>query len=420
MGNYYSSYAKVNETGTAYDAQASFEAGQAVVTADSITLTVTIGGVEHTVVYTGAPKLYVGAQGGGGETGSDVNFTANHAYAMYYGDQYTPGTADNYYFFLSDLGLDADGYDQVNGTYYRFDLYAPITSDYTITPGTYEIDVNDTMACGTVSAYYCAYYKWNSYGDDYDVVDWPDGGFITFNEDGSIYAEVHMMVSGQTHKISFNNGDIVIYDGTSGGGEGGGDYEGPYSTLTEDWRCNLSAHTLYYENYGDWYEVGYQNWTVAIMPNSEEGDFVQFDILAGADSYTSFAGEYTISNSLGSYTAYPGYIDYYLSGSGYYTNDGVTMAPLVDGWLDIVDNGDGTYTVEFDVYDDADYNITGKWTGEIRPASELMQATRSGSLKQYKSVVIDETVAPKNIVKEPLVAKRAKQNVTAAKGLNLR
>jgi hypothetical protein len=228
-----------------------------------------------------------------------------------------------------------------------------------------------------------------------------------------------MLMSGATHKVTYNGGNIEIFDNSSS--EGGEDVEDVYSTLTGDWNCNLSAHTLYYESYGDWYEVGYQNWLIAIMPNSQAGDFVQFDLLAGADSYTSFAGEYTISDSLGAYTAYPGYIDYegYLTGAWYYKEDGVTMAPFVDGWVDVVDNGDGTISVEFDVWDDADNNITGSWTGEIAPASELQSVTRSSSMKQLKSVVVNE-VAP--VAKERIVAKSLKVNRASApaKGLKLR
>ena len=65
MGNDYSGYSKVNGDGTAYDAQSGFEAGQAVVTENSLVLEVTIAGVKHTVTYNGAPKLYVGTNGGG-------------------------------------------------------------------------------------------------------------------------------------------------------------------------------------------------------------------------------------------------------------------------------------------------------------------------------------------------------------------
>ncbi len=418
MGNYYSEYAKVNADGTDYEARSHYEAGQAVVTENGITLTVTIGGVQHTVTYNGAPKFYVGTSGGG--SSENVEMVANYAYANYFGDQYAPGYADNYYLFLSDLGLDADGWEQANGTYYRFDIYAPISEDNAtkIPAGTYTIDMTDSGALWTATLSYSAYFVLDEYGWDYVSNDYPASGTIVVGEDGSIVAEVTMLMSGATHKVTYNGGDIVIYDyASSGGGEG----DGPYSTLTGDWNCNLSAHTLYYEFYGDWYEVGYQNWLIAIMPNSQEGDFVQFDLLAGADSFTSFAGEYTISDSLEAYTAGTGYIDDegYMAGAWYYKEDGVTMAPFVDGWVDVVDNGDGTFTVEFDVWDDADYNLTGTWTGEIASASELQSVTRSSSMKQFKSIVVNEA-AP--VAKERIVAKQIKKASAAApaKGLKLR
>ena len=416
MGNYYSEYAKVNADGTAYEARSHYEAGQAVVTENSITLTVTINGVQHTVTYNGAPKLYVGTSGGG--SGENTEMVATYAYANYFGDQYTPDYADNYYLFLSDVGLDAEGYEQANGTYYRFDIYAPISADNLtkIPAGTYTVDMTDSGSLWTASLSYSAYYVLDEYGWDYVANDYPASGTIVVGEDGSIVAEITMLMSGATHKVTYNGGNIEIFDNSSS--EGGETGDGPYSTLTSDWNCNLSAHTLYYEAYGDWYEVGYQNWVIAIMPNSQEGDFVQFDLLAGADSVTSFEGEYTISDSLGSYTAYPGYIDAgYLAGAWYYKEDGVTMAPFVDGWVDVVDNGDGTYSVEFDVWDDCDNNITGSWTGEIAPASELQSVTRSSSMKQLKSVVVKES-AP--VAKQRIEAKQIKKASAPAKGLKLR
>jgi hypothetical protein len=276
--------------------------------------------------------------------------------------------------------------------------------------------MTDSGALWTASLSYSAYFILDEYGWDYVSNDYPASGTVVVGEDGTIVAEVTMLMSGATHKVTYNGGNIEVFDNSS---SGGGD-DVVYSTLTGDWNCNLSAHTLYYQSYGDWYEVGYQNWVIAIMPNSQAGDFVQFDLLAGADSFTSFAGEYTISDSLDAYTAYPGYIDDgYLAGAWYYKEDGVTMAPFVDGWVDIVDNGDGTYTVEFDVYDDADYNLTGSWTGEIASAAELQSVTRSSSMKQLNSIVVNE-VAP--VAKERIVAKSVKKASVAApaKGLKLR
>ena len=423
LGNYYSGYSKVKEDGTAYEAQSGFESGQAVVTENGITLEVMIAGYKHTVTYTGAPKIYVGSSsGGGGETpapgdGEVVEFTANYAYAMYYGDMYSPGVSDNYYFFLSDLGVDADGYDQVNGTYYRFDIYAPITADRTITPGTYTIDDNDTCESWTVGAYYSAYYKWNAYGDDYDAIDWPDGGFITFNEDGSIYAEVHMMQSGQTHQVSFSGGNIVIYDGTEGGEGGGGDYGDVVSTLTGSHIVTLDHHTLVYEAYGDYYEVGLQNWTFMIAPNDGEGEYVQFDILAGADS-TDFAGTYTISDSFDSYTSLPGEISGgYMNGSWFYSSDNYTMAPFVDGTLYIANNNNGTYSVSFGLFDDAGNYVEGSWTGEVLDYGTM--STRGGASLKSKSIVVNEQAAPV-APKERIDVVKVKKASAASKGLKLR
>ena len=416
IGNYYSGYFAVNAEGTDYDAQSPFDGGQIVVTADGLTLTVTVAGVQHTVTYNYAPKLYAGAQGGG-DNDDSVEMAAPYSYAYYFGDQYTPGYADNYYLFLSDVGLDAEGFELPNGTYYRFDIYAPLGDGTTIPAGTYYVDMSDSGSPWTASLSYSSYYVLDEYGWDYVANDYPASGTIVVGEDGSIVAEVTMLMSGDNHIITYNGTHITIYDVSEG--EGGED-DGTYSTLESDWNCNLSDHTLYYEAYGDWYEVGYQNWVIAIMPNSQEGDFVQFDILGGTDS-SSFAGEYTISDSLGSYTAYPGYIDGgYMNGGWYYTEDGYTMAPFVDGWLDITDNGDGTFTVEFDVYDDCDYNITGKWTGELHPASELMQATRSNA-KFGPSLVVAEQ-KPARSKESFRVVKPAQQSAkrVAQKGLKLR
>ena len=417
MSSYYSGFYKISADGMSYDARAGFESGEAVVTENGITLTVFIGGVQHTVVYNGETKLYAGEYGGG-ETpapSEDTEFTAYVATGTYYGDQYTPGVADNYYFYLSDLGFDADGFAQAGGTYYRFDIYAPITSDMTITPGTYYIDIYDTMDLGTVSACYSAYFKVNGDASDYEAVDYPVGGFITFNEDNTIYAEV-VFESGATHKVSFS-GDIVIMDGTyDDGGEGGGDYGDTLTMLEGDYTCAFDHHVLLYEGYGDYYDIGLQNWVLSIAPNDGEGDCVQFDILAGADS-TDFAGTYAISGSFGSYTAYPGEVSGgYIVGSWYYTADYSVMAPFIDGTVWVTNNGNGTYTVAFTLYDDAYNYVEGTWTGEALDYGAM--STRSAGLKQAKKFETKKVVAEKTRLE--VKAKTQSVKRVATKGLKLR
>lgn len=416
LGNYYSGYSKVNAEGTAYDAQSLYDGGQVVVTENNITVTVIIAGVQHTVTYNGEPKIYVGENGGGGSS-ENVEMEANYAYANYFGDQYTPGYADNYYLFLSDVGLDADGYEQANGTYYRFDIYAPImdTNATKIPAGTYTVDMTDSGSLWTASLSYSAYFILDEYGWDYVTNDYPASGTIVVGEDGTIVAEVTMLMSGATHKVTFNGGNIDIYDASS---SGGGD-DGIYSTLLGDLNCNLSDGNLYYEYYGDWYEVGYMNWMIAIMPNDGAGDFVQFDLLAGPSSTDNFVGEYAINDSLEGFTAYPGYIDSgYMSGCWYYTEDGVTMAPFVGGSVEVSDNGDGTITVEFDVWDDLGYSVTGSWSGTPRSAAELQAVTRSSSLKELKSVSMNNAAPAKSaiVAKNP----KAQSRSFAKSGLSLR
>ena len=66
-------------------------------------------------------------------------------------------------------------------------------------------------------------------------------------------------------------------------------------------------------------------------------------------------------------TALPGYVDgFTLMSSWYYYKDNALhiseFAPIVDGWVDIQKNDEGTYAITFDVYDDLNNNITGTYT----------------------------------------------------------
>ena len=399
IGYSYSCYMKTNSS--EIEVEVSFDAAELVVAADgSCTLTATIEGKKHKVTFSGTSTIEDKREVNTG--GDNVEMEAGYADATYYGDQYSPGVADNFYFFLSDKGFDADGWELPNATYYRFDLFSNIVNPeegLAIPYGTYTID-NGSSEPFTIGAQYSAYYIMDSEGWDYAVSSAITSGTVTISEDGVV---ADLMIGGANHIITFS-GDITITDASSGGGEGGGG-EGPYSTLWEDYRCNFDDHTLYYAYYSDYYEVGYMNWTFAVMPNDGEGDFVQFDVLAGADSTTNFFGEYAINDSFEAYTSYTGYIDWdgYMVGAWYYTEDGYTMAPFVDGTMSVVDNGDGTVTVEFDVYDDCDNNITGSWTGAMLSADEL--STRAADIKKAEVKSVEAPVKKAIEVKKRDISK---------------
>ena len=399
IGYSYSCYMKTNSS--EIEVEVYFDEAVLVVEEDgSCTLTAVVEGVKHIVTFNGESSIADRREVNTG--GDNVEMEAGYADATYYGDQYSPGVADNFYFFLSDKGFDADGWELPNATYYRFDLFSNIVNTeegLAIPYGTYTID-NGSSEPFTIGAQYSAYYIMDSEGWDYAVSSAITSGTVTISEDGVV---ADLMIAGAHHVVTFS-GDILVTDASSGGGEGGGG-EGPYSTLWEDYRCNFDDHTLYYAYYSDYYEVGYMNWTFAVMPNDGEGDFVQFDVLAGADSTTNFFGEYAINDSFEAYTSYTGYIDWdgYMVGAWYYTEDGYTMAPFVDGTMSVVDNGDGTVTVEFDVYDDCDNNITGSWTGAMLSADEL--STRAADIKKAEVKSVEAPVKKAIEVKKRDISK---------------
>lgn len=352
--------------------KSAFDALKLVVEPDGICiLTANVKGVNHIVLFTGdssiADKREVNS------AGETKQMKAEYAYAYYYGDKYNPDVADNFILYLSDLGLDENGTECANGTYYRFDLYSELADkqNLTIPYGTYVIggDYGEPL---TIDKAYSLYYILDSAGTNYVAQAPPTAGVVTIDENG-IVAE--LSIAGTKHVVTFD-GVATIIDISTGGGNTG---DGPLSTLAEDCVCDLSRHTLYYMYYGDYSNVGYMNWTFGIMPDDFKGDFVQFDVLAGPDSVDSFFGEYTISSSLGSYTAYPGYIDNsgYMAGSWYYTDDGITMAPFINGKMRVKDNGDDTVTVEFNTTDDKGNTVSGSWSGKMRPASDLMSLSLS-------------------------------------------
>jgi hypothetical protein len=130
----------------------------------------------------------------------------------------------------------------------------------------------------------------------------------------------------------------------------------------------IAFEALYFdgEYYGDYYDTGLHNWTFALCPLDRVGDHIQFDIMT--DSAEDFLGTYSVGDASTPYSFLSGYIDGedgvgYLLGSWYYTDDGITMAAFVSGTLNIEDGGSGKISVRFDVKDDRDNALYGRWIG---------------------------------------------------------
>lgn len=372
IGNYYSSYIVFDENGycTTGDTGAPFTAATLVVTETGLTLTATIDGKEHTVTYEGKGEWVDYTAGA-----EPIAFTANYANATYYGDQYTPGTADNFFFFLSDLGFDADGYPAANGHYYRFDIYSEIvdtTNGITLPDGTYEFDLTDSYAVGTFTNEYSMYFAIDEYGEDYTETSYYSAGKLV-KEGNKITAEV--VINGATHTIEFE-GDIVIYDATATEDpDQPVDPEDPedptpgesYSTLTGDVELNITNAAYALEYYGDYFSTDTDNWMLYIYEDAEtmDGAFIMLDFLN--DPYADdIAGTYVADNgdaTYEQYTYFPGYVDGEDMYGVWYTEmvEGVeitALAPIADGEIKIECEGD-VYTITFDCVDDAGNKITG-------------------------------------------------------------
>ena len=326
-----------------------------VVTSEGITLTALIDDKEHTVTYTGSLDVAV-------EVEPEVPAVElGHAKANYMGDYFNPGVADNFMVLLSDLGWDEDGWELPNAAYYILDLYTEVVDgELTIPYGTYTFDTTDSYEPNTLSASSSAYILLDAEGWDYADEAYFVSGSVTVDANG-IIAEL-VAEDGTLHKVAYKGAVTNIVDFSDEFGDGGDDEI--LSTLWEDWYCNFSDCSLEYTWYGDYYEVGYDNWLLYVFPNGEVGDGLQLDLLSNDVGLFELSGDYVISKSQEKFTAYPGYESGgYMEGSWYFNADFSQYAPLVDGDIYITNNGDTTFTIEVDAYDDAGNNIYGSWTG---------------------------------------------------------
>ena len=302
------------------------------------------------------------------QAGAVIRRTANALSSMYYGTEYSLVESDNFYTHISDKGF-VDGYAQPDAWYYRLDLYSAV-QDYPrdepsaliIPNGTYNFDANNTTEPWTFSAGYSVYFTTTPDGQQGEQAT-IDGGVVVVS-DNKLVAD--LIVNGEPHHI--------VYEGSLQCQEA----RQPlfYSTLTDDYQADYSNHDLYLIHYGDYYECGYDNYMVAIQPKVETGigDYFSSEINSnGSGMGEGLAGTYTINRnySLDGALQFLGGFNYsgYMMGTWFYnTPDGQyygDMAPIIDGTIEVVDNGDGTYTVNLDLVDDADSanSITGTWTG---------------------------------------------------------
>ena len=304
-----------------------------------------------TVGYGAASCEVVLTQAGEG----DINFSASVLSGEYLGDAATPGVG-NYWIILSDRGFDSDGKSIANGTYYRIDAYGEkyegSDAMVPIPEGEYEFDSANCLISGTFASEYSNFFVNNKDGKHDEKIAYEEGKMIV--ENGKITLE--LTINGEKHTVTYV-GDTKLTDAQ---GEAN-----ILTTLTNDYKLDLSDHYMVYECYGDYYEYGYTNWMFVIKPNSNNGDCVQLDIITSySDEADGFTGEYKASEVLAVSSFIPGWMNTgVMECSWVFTTDQTVLARLRDGKVVVTQDENGIYTVEIDVYDDLRNNITGRYVG---------------------------------------------------------
>lgn len=284
----------------------------------------------------------------------DINFNAPILWGDYYGDALTPGAA-NYWFFLSDRGFDTEDNSYPNATYYRIDAYGPLATGsgiVAIPDGTYTYDPNNTYAQWTFTAEWSGHWVTDANAHRDEILKFDEATLVVEGNKITLNAKIN----GEQH--------TVVYEGENALLDCQNDIN-VLTTLEGDYEADLSNHHMVYECYSDYYEYGAFNWMFVIMPNDGSGDCIQLDVITGHnDRESGFAGDYVASDVLKQWSFIPGWTDgYNMQCSWFFNNSEGEQAPFRGGNVSVVDNGDGTMTVDIDVTDDRRNRITGTWTG---------------------------------------------------------
>lgn len=195
------------------------------------------------------------------------------------------------------------------------------------------------------------------------------GGSIVMKGDNGIYdISIDLTTSEGFHITSYSaSKEIPLYGYRS--------EDTPMSSLTEDKELDLEGVTARANYFGDYYKTGGDNWMIALTPSSGNDGFQIDYVGTGLSGFSNGlpTGTFSVSNTGEQGTFVAGYqvgsdmySTWYL---GDFDNSGRVseFAPAVDGTITVTQNSNGTYTITFDVYDDAGQpnRIYGSWTGDV-------------------------------------------------------
>lgn len=291
---------------------------------------------------------------------------------------------------LTDIIPDDEGYLYPPGTVVALDAFMPYDEEGRIVTGTYNVgDSNEAFSLSPGNEI-LAMYGLGTY-----VADAPDAqsGFSQYYVSSGTVEISGSFETGYIVSCDFMTEEGVAVKCTYEGKIQIAGMPGPVSTLTGDYELALDGATGAAYYYGDYFGVGGGNWIFAI-DQPAGGDGVQVDLVVdGLDFENGIpTGTYTASAEPYPGKFMEGYIDdNYLSGTWYTptnaSGDLTGYAPAMEGTIDIVNNGDGSYDVTFDCTDDLGNVWRGSWSGEVDAADYSYPMTAStksgGSVKAY-------------------------------------
>lgn len=213
----------------------------------------------------------------------------------------------------------------------------------------------------------------NSAEDGFIRHGYANAGTIEVKRDGEKYnIIVDITMRNGVHMTGeFPMGDVSIFDERPIVPEG--DW---ISTLKEDKTMAFSDDIFAYAHmYANYPAAGFNEFEVIVNDHGTDESFI-LDLIVPADVKKP-VGTFTLGSldNLQAYTFIPGYYNlavmlgtwpYLLYEDG--VNDPVGQAPATEGSIEIKENADGTYTIDFVLKDDAEpkHTVTASWTGEIQ------------------------------------------------------
>ena len=284
---------------------------------------------------------------------------------IYY-DNYYGATESDYNYSLA-LSTTKDCFNIVTGethiytnqTYLFLDLYAAEPSEnynikFSVPTGEYTFDNTNSAKAGTVSAEYS--YLYETFAKTSKETSFKSGSVVVTT--ARIDA---ILIDEYGTEYRFRCPNRFVDNSRNFRGEG---ISGRYSTLNGDHTIAFDAGNYVAENYGDYYVIGKELWTLYVE-DLQSGEALVFELLTPL-GLTFPEGEFKISSSLDEeYAALPGFVasDGSTMWSWYYHYDKsgtvVGNAPIKNGTLSI-SNTDGKPSIKFEVVDDRLNKISGE------------------------------------------------------------